>query len=80
MKLSSSGRSLGVMEMSNLGIMEIVEIWPNLEKKRNTDHDFPPPLYVCGRKMKNYPSKMLKDQYYESFSISQGQHRPTLFY
>ena len=21
--------------------MEIVEIWQNLEKKRNTDHDFP---------------------------------------
>ena len=26
--------------------MEIVEIWQNLGKKRNTDHDFPPPLYV----------------------------------
>ena len=26
--------------------MEIVEIWQNLEKKRNTDHDFPPRLYV----------------------------------
>ena len=22
--------------------MEIVEIWQNFEKKRNTDHDFPP--------------------------------------
>ena len=26
--------------------MEIVEIWQNLEKQRNTDHDFPPLLYV----------------------------------
>ena len=25
------------------------EIWQNLEKKRNTDHDFPPPLYVGGK-------------------------------
>ena len=25
--------------------MEIVEICQNLGKKRNTDHDFPPPLY-----------------------------------
>ena len=29
--------------------MEIVEIWQNLEKKRNTDYDFPPPLYVGGK-------------------------------
>ena len=26
--------------------MENVEIWQNLEKKRNTNYDFPPPLYV----------------------------------
>ena len=31
--------------------MEIVEIWQNLEqkKKQNTDHDFPPALYVGGK-------------------------------
>ena len=29
--------------------MEIVENWQNLEKKRNTDYDFPPPLYVGGK-------------------------------
>ena len=29
--------------------MEIVEIWQNLENKRNTDHDFPRPLYVGGK-------------------------------
>ena len=28
--------------------MEIVEIWQNLGKKRNTDYDFPPPLDVGG--------------------------------
>ena len=36
-------------EMSNLGAMEIVEIWQNLEKKRITDHDFTHPLYVGGK-------------------------------
>ena len=30
--------------------MEIVEIWQNLKKKRNADYDFPPPLYVGGKK------------------------------
>ena len=29
--------------------MEIVEIWQNLKKKRNTDYDFPP-SYVGGKK------------------------------
>ena len=30
--------------------MEIVEIWQNLKKKRNTDYDdFPPPFYVGGK-------------------------------
>ena len=29
--------------------MEIVEIWQNLEKKRNKDCDFPPALYVGGK-------------------------------
>ena len=29
--------------------MEIIEIWQNLDKKRNTDFDFPPPLYVGGK-------------------------------
>ena len=29
--------------------MEIVEIWQALKKKRNTDYDFPPPLYVGGK-------------------------------
>ena len=29
-------------------MVEIVEIWQNLEKKRVTDHDFPPPLLKCG--------------------------------
>ena len=27
-----------------------VEVWKNLEKKRNTDYDFPPALYVGGKK------------------------------
>ena len=29
--------------------MQIVEIWRNLEKKRNTDYNFPP--IICGRKI-----------------------------
>ena len=29
--------------------MEIVETWQSLEKKRNTDYDFPPLLYVGGK-------------------------------
>ena len=29
--------------------MEIVAIWQNLEKKRDTDSDFRPPLYVGGK-------------------------------
>ena len=33
--------------------MEIVEIWLNLEKKRNTDYDFPPlHIKLRGRKIK----------------------------
>ena len=24
-----------------------MEIWQNLEKKRNTDHDFPPPFMLA---------------------------------
>ena len=33
--------------------MEIVEIWQNLEKKRNTDYDFPPhsQINLWGRKI-----------------------------
>ena len=26
-----------------------VDIWQNLKIKRNTDYDFPPPLYVGGK-------------------------------
>ena len=29
--------------------MKFVEICQNLEKKRNTEYDFPPPLYVRGK-------------------------------
>ena len=29
--------------------MEIVEIWQNLEQKRNTHYDFPPLLYMEGK-------------------------------
>ena len=28
--------------------VEIMEIWQNLEKKRVTDHEFPPPFIKCG--------------------------------
>ena len=30
-----------------------VEFWQNLEKKRVTDHDFPPPFIKCGVGKKN---------------------------
>ena len=35
--------------------MEIVEIWQNLEKKRNTDYDFSP--VRCGRDIKIPPER-----------------------
>ena len=28
-----------------------MEIWQNLEKKRNTDHDFPPPFLWAEKKL-----------------------------
>ena len=41
-----------------------MEIWPNLEKKRNTDHDFPPPF------MRAENNKMLVMDYNLMLQIS----------
>ena len=43
--------------------MKIVEIWQNLRKKRITDYDFPPPLYVGenNKRIKNKTSAKPRD-------------------
>ena len=36
-----------------------VDLWQNLKKKRITDHDFPPPLKMWGRKIKKWKGTKL---------------------
>ena len=44
---------------------KLEEIWQNLEKKRNTDYDFPPPLYQNAQD--NFPDPCAETKSMQTF-------------